>query len=83
MLKMQPDNDHFRLNITTDKKYVLRSEKNGFVLQNPPLHNVCKIAFYIFLIIKYKPFRVKRSITPLSNKRKWLDETVCFNFLFN
>ena len=60
MLKIQPDNDHFRLNITTDKKYVLRPEKNGFVVQNPPFHIVCKIAFYIFLIIKNKLFRVKR-----------------------
>ena len=80
MLKMQAENDDFRLNITTDKKYVLRPEKNGFVVQNPPFHIVCKIAFYIFFIIKYEPFRVKRSIRPLSNKQKWLDETVCFNF---
>ena len=34
MLKMQPDNHHFRLNITTDKKYIFRPEKNGFVVQN-------------------------------------------------
>ena len=34
MLKMQSDNDHFRLNITTDKKYVLRPEQNEFVVQN-------------------------------------------------
>ena len=39
MFKMQPDNHHFRLNITTDKKYILRPEKNGFVVQNPLLQN--------------------------------------------
>ena len=31
---MQPDNHHFRLNNTIDKKYIHRPEKNGFVVQN-------------------------------------------------
>ena len=30
MLKMQPDNHDFRLYITTNKKYILRLEKNEF-----------------------------------------------------
>ena len=38
MLKMQPDNHHFRLNVTTNKKYILRYEKNGFEVQNPLFH---------------------------------------------
>ena len=29
MIKMRPDNHHFRLNITNNKKYILKSEKNG------------------------------------------------------
>ena len=62
MLKMQPGNDHFKLNITTDKRDILRPEKNGFVVQNPQFYIFCKIAFYIFFAIKYEPFGVKRSM---------------------
>ena len=64
MLKMQPDNHHFRLYITTDKKYILIPNKNGFVAQNPLFHVFCKIAFYVLLVIKYEPFRVKRLMRP-------------------
>ena len=64
MLKMQPDNHHFRLNITTDKKYIFRPEKNGFVVQKPLFHIFCKTAFYIFFVIKHEPFGVKRSTRP-------------------
>ena len=83
MFKMQPDNHHFRLNIITDKKYILRSEKNGFVVQNSLFHSFCKIAFYIFFVIKYEPFGLKRSMRPFRNKQKWLDDIVYFNFLRN
>ena len=63
MLKRQPHNYHyFRLNITSNRKYILRPEKNGFVVQNPLCHIVCNIAFYIFLAIKYETFGVTRSM---------------------
>ena len=57
MLKMQPDNHqaNFRLNITTDKKYLPEPEKNGFIVQNALLHMFCKIAFYIFFVTKCEP----------------------------
>ena len=46
---MQPDNHHFSLYITTDKKYILRPDKNRFVAQNPLFHiflqNIFAIAF--------------------------------------
>ena len=61
---MQPDNHHFRSNITTDKKYILRLEKNGFVVQNLLFHMFCEIAFHIFLVIKYESFGVRRSMRP-------------------
>ena len=48
MLKMQPDNHHFRLNITTDKKYIFRPEKNGFVVQKPLPHILQNSDLYIF-----------------------------------
>ena len=56
---MQPDNHHFRLNITTNKMYILRPEKNRFLVQNPLFYIFWKIVFYIFFI-KYEPFGVKR-----------------------
>ena len=46
MLKIEPDNHHFRLNITTNKKYILRPEKNGLYVQNPLLQIFDKIAFF-------------------------------------
>ena len=61
---MQPDNHHLRLNITIDKKYILRPEKNGFIIQNPLFHIFCNVAFYIFFVIKYEPFGIKRSMRP-------------------
>ena len=60
MLKMQRDNHHFRLNITTNKKYNLRPEKNEFEVKNPLFHIFCRIGFYIFFVIKYEPFGVLR-----------------------
>ena len=62
LLKMQPDNHHFRVNITTNKKYILRPEKIGFEVQNPLFHIFCKLSFYIFSVIKYEPFGDKRSM---------------------
>ena len=62
MRRMQLDNHHFRLNIITEKKYILRPEKNGFVVQNPLFHIFCKTAFYIFFVAKYEPLGVKRSM---------------------
>ena len=59
-LKMQQDNHHLWLNITIDKMDILRPEKNGFVPQKPLFHIFCKIAFYIFFVIKYKTLGVKR-----------------------
>ena len=46
MFNVQPDNHHLRLNITTDKKYILRPEENGFLVQT---------TFYTFFIIRYDP----------------------------
>ena len=60
MLKIQSDNHHFRLNIKTDKKYILRPEQNRIVVQNPLFHIFCKIAFYIFFVIKYEAFGVNQ-----------------------
>ena len=54
MLKIQPDNHRFRLNITTHKKYILRPSKNGFVVQNSLFHIFCKIAFYVIFVIEYE-----------------------------
>ena len=74
MLKRQPHNYHyFRLNITSNRKYILRPEKNGFVVQNPLCHIVCNIAFYIFLAIKYETFGVTRSMRAFWQKKNdWM-----------
>ena len=55
MFNVQPDNHHLRLNITTDKKYRLRPEENGFLVQNPLFHISYKTTFYTFFIIRYDP----------------------------
>ena len=43
------------------KKYILRPEKNGFVVQNPFFLFFAKQHF-IFFVIKHEPFEVKRSM---------------------
>ena len=83
MLRMQPDNHRFRLDIITNKKYILSPEKSKFEVQNPFFHIFCKIEFYIFFVIKYEPFGVEVSMKPFCNKQKWLDKIVYFNFLRN
>ena len=45
-------------NVPTDKKYDLR--KMSLKIENPKFSISCKIAFYIFFVIKCETFGVKR-----------------------
>ena len=50
MNKIQTDNNNFRKNVATYKKYILR--KMGLKFQNSKYNMSYKIAFYIFFVIK-------------------------------
>ena len=58
MFKMETDNHDFGKNVATDKTFILR--KVGLKFQNPKISISCKIAFYIFFVIEYETFGVKR-----------------------
>ena len=77
---MQTDNHSFTKNFATNKKYILR--KMGLKIQNPKFSFSCKIAF-MFFVMKFKAFGVKRSVRPFWSKQMWLYKIVCFNFLRN
>ena len=81
MVKMQTDNHNSKKNVTTDKKHILR--KPSLKFQNPKFSFSCRIALYIFFVIKCETFGVKRSIRSFWNKQKWLNKIACFSFLIN
>ena len=60
----------------------------GYKILQPEKRTFCENFFFpkqhfIFFVIKHEPFEVKRSMRLFKNKQKWLDKTVCFNFLRN
>ena len=57
MLKMQKNNYHYRRNVATDKKYVLK--KISLKFQNPKYSISCKMVFHLFFVIKCKTFGAK------------------------
>ena len=50
MFKMETDNHNFRINVATEKKYILR--KVGLKFQNPKISISCKLSFSVFFVIK-------------------------------
>ena len=62
MFKMQTHNHHFRLNTTTDEKYILR--KMGLKFKTLSSTIFFKIAFYVLFVKIYEPFGIKRSRRP-------------------
>ena len=63
---METDNYNFMKNVAADKKYILRQVRLKF--QNPKISISCRIAFYIFFVIKCETFGVKKSIKPFWQK---------------
>ena len=59
------------------KKYILC--KKSLKFQNSKSNISCKIAFYIYFCYELEFFGVRS----MKRKHKWLNKTVCFNFLKN